>query len=281
MEIEFSVIIPAFNRADTLGRAIESVLNQTILNYELIVIDDGSTDETRDLVQNFPVVKYFFQENSGVCAARNFGAKKAIGKWLIFLDSDDELLVKALQEFRSAIDSRLGIQVFQGGYFIIKNGTAIQRHPIHGNSSFISGSYTIERFIFNSLTGFDQRLKFAENTELVFRLNQKGIVVSKFESMVLKYHQNPKGGSKNLQNTIDSILIILKKHDSNLSNHVRHLYHQIVGVNLMKFQNYSFARTHLWKAWVLKPYNLATLVRLGISFLPSLARNLYKPELRK
>lgn len=281
MEIEFSVIIPAYNRAETLGRAIESVLNQTFHKYELIVVDDGSTDDTKELVQKFPAVRYYFQENKGVCAARNLGAGHSNGKWLVFLDSDDELLDNALQEFKSEIDSQPEVKVFQGGYFIVKNGSLIQRHAIQGNSSFVSGSFTIARLLFKSLNGFDQELKFAENTELVFRLERKGISISKLESMVLKYYQNPEGGSKNLQNMIDSILIILEKHDSYLTNHVKHLYHQLVGVNLMRFQNYPLARTHLWKAWIFKPYKLATLGRLGISFLPPLARNLYKPEVRK
>lgn len=257
------------------------MLQQTLPGTEIIVVDDGSLDNTANVVSKYSSVRYVYQDNHGVSAARNRGAEEATGNWLIFLDSDDELLFNALLEFKSAIDSQPEVNVFQGGYFIFNNETLIERHPTLGNSSFVSGSFAIDRLLFKSLKGYDESLKFAENTELVFRLEQSGVSIRKIESVVLRYHQSPEGGSKNLQNMIDSISIILKKHDSYLTNHVKHLYHQILGVNWMRFQNYPTARLHLWKAWKFKPYKLATLGRLGIAFLPPLARNLYKPEVRK
>lgn len=86
----FSVIIPAYNSAATVGRAIESVLGQTCPPLELIVVDDGSTDGTREEIARFgDRVQYLHQANAGVSAARNAGAKAARGDWLAFLDADD------------------------------------------------------------------------------------------------------------------------------------------------------------------------------------------------
>ncbi len=83
-------IIPAFNREKYIAEAIDSVLDQTYGNIEIIVIDDGSTDNTSEIVKSFnSKVKYFYQPNSGASAARNSGILKAAGDFISFLDSDD------------------------------------------------------------------------------------------------------------------------------------------------------------------------------------------------
>jgi glycosyltransferase involved in cell wall biosynthesis len=88
-----TVIIPTFNRADIISRAINSVLKQSYKNWELIIIDDGSIDDTKEIVKPLlkdKRIKYFFQKHKGVCAARNLGIRKAKGNYIAFLDSDDE-----------------------------------------------------------------------------------------------------------------------------------------------------------------------------------------------
>jgi glycosyltransferase involved in cell wall biosynthesis len=90
MNPRFSVIIPAYNSAATLARAIESVRAQTWPVHEIIVVDDGSSDDTANVAESFgDAVKLIHQPNSGVAAARNAGARAATGDWLAFLDADD------------------------------------------------------------------------------------------------------------------------------------------------------------------------------------------------
>lgn len=84
-----SVIIPTYNRVNLLGNAIKSALKQSYPNLEVIVVDDGSTDETEQLLQNFPEVKYVKKTNGGQASARNMGLKYAKGKYIASLDSDD------------------------------------------------------------------------------------------------------------------------------------------------------------------------------------------------
>ncbi|RXJ69006.1 glycosyl transferase [Halarcobacter ebronensis] len=107
--MRFSVVVPAYNREKELPKCIESVLNQTFQNFELIVVDNGSTDNTKDVVEKYIIkderVKYFWQENSGSPAgSRNTGIEKALGEWIAFLDSDDYWYLSKLEEVNSIID---------------------------------------------------------------------------------------------------------------------------------------------------------------------------------
>lgn len=95
-----SVITPTFNRAYILGTAIDSVRAQTYQNWELIVIDDGSTDGTKKLIETYndSRIRYVFQENKGQAAARNRGLDMAKGEWITFLDSDNEFYPQFLEK---------------------------------------------------------------------------------------------------------------------------------------------------------------------------------------
>jgi glycosyltransferase involved in cell wall biosynthesis len=96
--MDISVVVPTYNRYEVLKRALESVYAQTHKPKEVIIIDDGSTDETSQILKLFPDAKYYYQENSGVSSARNLGIKKANHEWIAFLDSDDEWHPHKLQE---------------------------------------------------------------------------------------------------------------------------------------------------------------------------------------
>ncbi len=104
---KFSIITPTYNRAKLLPRAIESVLRQDFTDWEMIIVDDGSTDETASVVEKYLKkdgrVKYFRKPNGGVGSARNLGVEKSSGDYLIFLDSDDELLAGALGVVKESV----------------------------------------------------------------------------------------------------------------------------------------------------------------------------------
>lgn len=94
-----SVIIPTYNRGRFISHAIMSVLSQTYKDYEIIVVDDGSTDDTKKRVQKFgDQVRYIYQKNRGPSAARNTGIRRAKGKYIAFCDSDDQFLPDKLEK---------------------------------------------------------------------------------------------------------------------------------------------------------------------------------------
>lgn len=85
-----SVIIPAYNKADLTVKTVQSVLSQTYVNIEIIVVDDGSTDNTREKLSVYATkIKYFYKNNGGACSARNAGIRLANGRYIAFIDCDD------------------------------------------------------------------------------------------------------------------------------------------------------------------------------------------------
>ena len=112
----FSIILPTFNRAHMIHEAIKSVFNQTYKNWELIIVDDGSTDKTKEVIDKYiekdKRVRYLYQKNKERSAARNNGIKNAKGDWICFLDSDDIYHTTHIEEFKNLIkqkDSKRGL----------------------------------------------------------------------------------------------------------------------------------------------------------------------------
>ena len=154
MKPEFSIIIPTYNRVNTLGRAIESVLNQTYKGFELIVIDDGSEDFTVDFIRKFPKVLYRFQKNQGVGRARNLGSEIATKEWLVFLDSDDELTISALSNFEKQIELNPNFNLFVAGNERKTTVGSEVNIPKEGKYyPILSGTFCIRKEIFEKVRG--------------------------------------------------------------------------------------------------------------------------------
>lgn len=279
MDPKISIVIPFFNAEKTLSRAVESIVNQDEVDWELILVNDGSQDGSQKVAQTYlgdHRVKLLIQENKGVSPARNFGASKAEGDWLIFLDADDYFELNSLHIISNQIVRKVGQSYLIFGLNRIKKDSKIVQIPKEGKYfSKLAGTFVIRKSVFMKISGYDVRLKFSENTELFHRVQLEGYVGKSIPEVILNYIDNLSGGSKNLQNMIDSLSLILEKHDQTLSSHVKHLYHQIIGVNWIRFRNFSEARKHLWKAVKYQPKKLATWGRLGLAFFPFLAKRFY------
>lgn len=175
----FSIIIPTYNRADLIKETIQSVLNQTFTDYEIIVVDDGSTDNTADVVQSFTSykIRYFKIPNSERGYARNFGASKASAPWLYFLDSDDLLYSHHLKTAYEIIYNHSYLNIFHIGYEIAdkkRRKRIINIHPndiIFGNPYSCHGIFIqkdfFEKFKFNE----DRTIAGLEDWELWLRIS--------------------------------------------------------------------------------------------------------------
>ena len=181
-EITFSIIIPSFNYAHYLSRAISSIHQQTNSNYEILIVDDGSTDNTRhiseQLISQYPNLHYYYQENRGPAAARNLGAVKSIGRYIIFLDADDELLHEALHEYKIMIDAHPKRHVFIGEHVtqmttgVLKKSTPqdlriegkeqLFAAYLFGKVSISAGAIAIHHSVFKSIK-FPEELRSTED----------------------------------------------------------------------------------------------------------------------
>lgn len=139
-----SVIIPTYNRASLIGFTIESLLAQTLLPSEIIVIDDGSTDNTAEVVARFgDQVRYVRQENKERAVARNHGLGLAKGEYIIFLDSDDCLVPTALAELRAALTDNPNLACAAAGCDIVDTkGKVVQQFfPAGGASGILPDAF--------------------------------------------------------------------------------------------------------------------------------------------
>ena len=287
--IYFSVIIPSYNRASIVIRAIQSVLDQTFVNFEIIVVDDGSTDNTNTIVSSISDsrIRYVYQENKGVCAARNNGASKAEGKYLVFLDSDDYTLPNWLNDFYEASSLNSTDFVFCDMNRVdlkTKNEKKVSAQYPYGQTKktdsglYMPGTFCVKSSLFDKIGGFDINLKFGEFTEFSMRCSQ--LNPSKFftEKLGLIYEASITGGSKNSQNKIDSNLYIIQKHPWFFISRPRvlQLYYQNVGVAYFHLSKLAQARHFFFKAYWIQPWKLKIALRFLISFFPKFAKKVIR-----
>ncbi len=180
----FTIVIPSYNRANSIERTIKSVLAQTYSTIELIIIDDGSKDNTKAVMQEYLTdsrVRYIYQDNAGVQEARNHGLREANGKYILFLDSDDELLPsfaeKVIQKFES--DDFGAVYCLTGIYD--KNGNLVpaRNDYLYGNcykEVLLQGYLTSTSFIafkkdcFDVVGNWDKTFPASQDDDMCFRV---------------------------------------------------------------------------------------------------------------
>lgn len=194
-----SVIIPVYNRAILLQRALKSVVSQTHPAAEIIVVDDGSDDNCRETCAQFPEVRYLYQDNSGVSAARNRGITAAKNPWLAFLDSDDEWLPEKLATQCRAIANQPGMRICHTDEIWIRNGRRVnpmKKHRKYGGyiyqkclplCAMSPSSVLIHNSIFEELGNFDEDLPACEDYDLWLRICSQHPVLFVDQSLLKKY----------------------------------------------------------------------------------------------
>ena len=140
-----TVVISCYNHGRFLPTAIESVLAQNYQYKEIIVVDDGSTDNTKEIALDYPSVRYVYQSNSGLSAARNKGIAESSGNYILFLDADDWLLPDALSINYKFLENHPNVAFVSGGFEIVKEST----------QQVIKMQSSVERQHFNRLLEFN------------------------------------------------------------------------------------------------------------------------------
>jgi len=297
LEKLISVIIPTYNRADLIKDAISTVLAQTYQNFEIVVVDDGSQDNTAEIIRDFgdERIKYIYQENSGVSSARNNGIKNASGEYVAFLDSDDLWHPQKLEKQLSVLENNpdAGLVTTSSQYTTKK----IKKHCAKSNIllnpyKVFCGTPTllIRKNVLETAGLFDEYMALCEDWDLFFRIS----LVSKIRNVpeVLTYVRSHKG---NLSKTSpvdkfkESYLRFLDKSFSNdklppqmlkiKSRAYSHAFWIIGFWALYKSEDYAAARESLLtslKKSPLKIFNVKFLIALFLAYSPPMFLTGYK-----
>ncbi len=286
----FSIIIPTYNRSHIISRAINSILSQSFSDFEIIVVDDGSTDNTFEVLNNYLLdkrIKFIFQENKGVCVARNNGVDSARAPYVAFLDSDDYVAKDWLKDFAEKLTNEDADFVFcdmkvvdlaRNSVSIVKALFPYNNKVRNESGLYMSGAFCMKRSFFITIKGFDENIKYGEFTEFRFRCLEHQLKILHTENVGLIYESSNDGGSKNLNNKIVSNIYIINKHKSYFQKHpsVLRLYFQNIAVTYAKLGKLNDARVYFWKAYLINVLNVKTLLRFAVSLNPFLADKLWK-----
>lgn len=192
----FSVIIATYNRENLLKRAINSLLLQTEPNWEAIIVDDGSTDFTSDVISYYKEkdqrIKTIFQSNQGSLKAKNTGIFAANGNYITFLDSDDEYDQDHLLLRKNIILANPDTDMLHGGFTVFGNPYVADRFDttklIHLNNCTIGGTFFIKREILHSLNGFSGN-EYGFDAEFMERVKTKNLSILQVTHPTYFYHR--------------------------------------------------------------------------------------------
>jgi len=292
----FSIILPTYNRASLLPRSIGSLIKQTYQDWELVVVDDGSTDNTQNVVKSFndPRIKYVYQNNSERSAARNKGIDNASGTWICFLDSDDEYQTNHLRELAKFIEDTTpspgliatGITTQQeeaGKWkeYLNLNNRILQEI---GSKFLIPSQVCVHRSILEKVR-FDVRFRLWEDTHLWLRIAAQYPVYQMEEYTVIQ-HIHEQGtvvqGMKKirLKEVVQYIAAVQDLRDNHVAlfkgklpeNYFNHYIDSKYRMYLYQArQNRQFQVAHqIWfKAWQHRPslYLLTEFPKIALNFL--------------
>jgi glycosyltransferase involved in cell wall biosynthesis len=218
---DVAVVIPCFNQAHYLAEAIESVLAQTLPPAEIVVVDDGSTDNSYEVAGRYEEAVRMRQRNGGVAAARNTGLGATRSDYLVFLDADDRLLAGALEVGATALDRRPQVAFVSGVPRDIGDDGAIlpgKRQPVVTQDHYVklledcfiwSGSSIVyRRSAIEAVGGFDETLDAADDYDLYLRLARRFPIYC-HEATVTEYRRHGTNTTRNPGVVLDSQLEVL------------------------------------------------------------------------
>jgi glycosyltransferase involved in cell wall biosynthesis len=283
-----SIITPTFNRAQFLNRMIGSVLNQSFQNWELIILDDGSTDHTSEVVQAFKDSRiiYFYLTHSGAGDKRNMGIDIAKSSYITFLDSDDEAMPNWLEKIHRMIVKRYSliscgyerIEANNANYFVFPQNMG----DINVKINFKSGTLCIYKKILIEIGGFDSSLPSGLNTDLILKvlpyISENNLTFISIDEALIRVYEHSENRIRNdKQAIILGTLALLKKHKSWFKRNPEKYrdYLGVVAVGLAKEGDFKKCRDFFIKAFKLKP-SLVRGLKIILTLIPILREKIWK-----
>lgn len=281
-----SVIIPTHNRADLLRRAIKSVLAQTFKDFEIIVVDDASKDNTEEVVKGFQDARIRYIRhavNKGGSAARNTGIKAAIGEFIGLLDDDDEWLpeklAKQLTKFQTSLNPSIGI-VYSGFYYVLsRNGEILKeiipllRGKVNVNllEACILGSATplVKKVCFLQAGLFDEKLPSCQDWDMWLRISKKYEFDFISEALAKAYVHGVQISSDLKKKIVAREIILGKYQDEFVSHpHILGKHYERLGILscLAGFQDKG--NDYFKKSIKVKPKQVKSYIHLCLNFIP-------------
>jgi len=250
---ELSIIIPAYNYGHLLAQAVTSVIEQLTDNDELIIVDDGSTDDTEDVVaelkkDNPENIRSYRQVNKGAAAARNAGIELSTGEFLLFLDADDELLPGALDTVRLIRNLYPEVDLFLAGHISVDDSGQLREHRvssvfpekeknfiayIHKKLTMSHGAFSVRKEQFESIS-YPEELKNSEDIPVFGQLLASSLVKVIEKPLVKVYKHN------------DSLRHQIDDNNTGAMEVVEFLFNaKVIGPELLQYKPYYAARRAL------------------------------------
>ena len=288
-----SVVIPAYNAERFIGEAINSVLGQTYRDFEVIVVDDGSTDKTAEVVKAYEEVRYLYKENGGTASARNRGIEASRGRYVAFLDADN-LWEPAKLEAQMAlfehqpslawsytdslvVDERKERSVYRKSQLVGRPEGDVLERLIHGN--FMPPStVVVARGVLEEMGGFDESYlhRISEGWELWTRIAAQYPVGYVHRPLAkTRQHAYRKTGTMDLEHAYRSRKAIVEKavrrDPDRLAGRRRSALASLclnIGRRYLDREERAASRRFFWQALRYRPAHLTAWLYLGASFMP-------------
>ena len=254
--VKVSVIIPAYNGDRYIGDAIDSVLAQTYTNYEIIAIDDGSTDDTKRAIEEYgDAIRYYAQANQGVAASRNLGISKAKGEYIAFLDQDDIFSPHKLALQVEVLEQNASIGIVNSGWQIVDRDGKVRaavkpwlQIPQLSLANLIIwkpvflGAMLFRRSQLERTKGFDTNLEQTPDVDLVIRLAAMGCAAAWVKQTTVQYRQHEANASQNTLLQAQELERILE----------RFFAQPDLPLEIKKLESDSRYQSLIWSAWRLQ-----------------------------
>jgi glycosyltransferase involved in cell wall biosynthesis len=294
-----SVIIPTHNRTKYICDAIGSVLNQTCKDYEIIIVDDGSTDGTKDLLaEYYEKITYIYQDHKGVSAARNRGFRESKGEYIVFLDSDDFLCPQMIKTCANLFKQKDCTAIFGIASTVKSRDGFMHRYTDRAKENenifawiikgkvLVMGQFALKRFCLEELGGFNEKNIYGEDWELLLKISRRyNFCYVPVEFVKKRSHKEKRIYNYKMNFLISERFRILEEIFGKEAENFKKAYidkkvianwHNCVGFSQSKMGNVKDARRQVFLSLKIWPFQPSMYIWLIYQSLPSIVHRYWR-----